>query len=139
MPSAANAFCKGGFVAHLWLSGCESWVTGRCLMPRMAQKRGSSLNRIGPRGRAAGLSVWLLWVLVFGGCQEKPVVESLPSANFNGPLQPVVVAPPAPEPVKAEPKFAEPKKAEPQLAAIPREWVPSLIKQGGWKWIVIHH
>src|SRR4051812_862435 len=108
-------------------------------MPRMAQKRGSSLNRIGPRGRAAGLSVWLLWGLVFGGCQEKPVVESLPSADFNGPLQPVVIAPPAPEPVKAEPKFVEPKKAEPQLASIPREWVPSLMKQGGWKWIVIHH
>jgi hypothetical protein len=103
----------------------------------MAEKRSSSLTRLGTRGRAAGLSVWVILVLMFGGCAQVPVVEELPSANFNGPLVAQVAPAPAPAPVKVAPKPVEVKA--PQLAAIPREWTPTASKQGGWRWIVIHH
>jgi N-acetylmuramoyl-L-alanine amidase len=78
-------------------------------------------------------------LIAFAGCQEQPVVEQLPAANFNGPI---VQAPPVvSEPPKAaEPKFVapEPKKAAPQLAGIPREWTPGA-RANDWRWIVIHH
>jgi hypothetical protein len=81
-------------------------------------------------------------LLGWSGCAERPVVEQLPAANFNGP----VVAPPAPPPApvveapKPAPKVAEAPKAAPQVAMnVPREWVPNSVKADGWRWIVIHH
>ena len=98
------------------------------MVPRMA-KHASSFVLL-----TAGLLGW-------SGCAERPVVEQLPAANFNGP----VVAPPPPAPKVAEapkpaPKVAEAPKPAPQVAMnVPREWVPNSVKADGWRWIVIHH
>ena len=97
------------------------------MQPRMATRASSSLLVI------AGL-------IAFAGCQERPVVEQLPAANFNGP---VVVAPPPPppEPVKPAPRVAvkpEPKKPAAVAAAVPAEWIPNA-RANDWRWIVIHH
>jgi hypothetical protein len=80
-------------------------------------------------------------LVAFAGCAEKPVVQQLPPANFNGPL---VVAP-APAPVKPAPVKPAPKvvaqapKPAPQPAfVVPAEWSPKA-RPNGWKWIVIHH
>ncbi len=83
----------------------------------------------------------LTGLLIFAGCQERPVVEQLPAANFNGPLvqAPVVVEPPKPVAVAKPAAPPEAKKAAPQLAGIPREWTPNTTKSDGWRWIVIHH
>jgi hypothetical protein len=87
-------------------------------------------------------SFFLLVTLLFlaAGCAEQPVVDQLPSANFNGPMVPAPpVALQAPKPVVVKPVAPAPKKAQPQLAGIPREWIPNTTKRDGWKWIVIHH
>ena len=97
---------------------------------------------MGPRMAKYAASLFLLTASLFlaVGCAEQPVVEQLPSANFNGPMvppPPVVVE--APKPVVVKPVAQAPKKAQPQLAGIPREWIPNATKRDGWKWIVIHH
>jgi hypothetical protein len=79
-------------------------------------------------------------LIAFAGCQERPVVEQLPAANFNGP---VVVAPPPPppEPVRPAPKVAvkpAPRRPAAVAMAVPAEWVPSA-RPNDWRWIVIHH
>lgn len=86
--------------------------------------------------------VLITGLIAFAGCAEKPVVQQLPAANFNGPL---VVAPapaPAPAPVKVAPKVVTPKvavKPAPELATpIPAEWAVRT-RPNDWKWIVIHH
>ena len=65
--------------------------------------------------RAASLSLSSLLVIAglisLAGCQDKPVVEQLPAANFNGPLV-VAPPPPPPEPVKPEPKVVFTAPAE---------------------------
>ena len=98
------------------------------MQPRMAKRAASSLLVI------AGL-------ISFAGCQEKPVVEQLPAANFNGPLV-VAPPPPPPEPVKPEPKvvFTAPARKPAPIAtmAVPAEWTPSAASNQ-WRWIVIHH
>jgi N-acetylmuramoyl-L-alanine amidase len=97
---------------------------------------------MGPWMAKYAASFLLLFVALVSivGCAERPVVEQLPAANFNGPL---VQAPPAieaPKPVAAvKPAIPEPKKAAPQLAGIPREWTPNATKSDGWRYIVIHH
>ena len=101
------------------------------MQPRMAKRVSSSLTAVAV---VAGL-------ISFAGCQEKPVVEQLPAANFNGPLV-VAPPPPPPEPVKPEPKvvFTAPAKKPAPIAtmAVPAEWTPSAASNG-WRWIVIHH
>jgi hypothetical protein len=90
--------------------------------------------------RAASSLLVIVAGLVAGtGCAERPVVEQLPAANFNGPLTPP--PPVAPEPVKPQPKVAvvEPKKVTPPpVAAAPAEWTPKG-RTNNWRWIVIHH
>jgi N-acetylmuramoyl-L-alanine amidase len=93
-----------------------------------------------------GLGAGALGAAIFAsGCQQAPVADQLPGANFNGPL---VQAPPAPppQPVESQPKV-QPKpaapvtpqpKPTPQLTGIPRDWIPP-VKANEWKWIVIHH
>jgi hypothetical protein len=90
--------------------------------------------------RASSSLLVIAGLISFAGCQERPVVEQLPAANFNGP---VVVAPPPPppEPVKPAPRVAvkpEPKKPAAVTMAVPSEWVPSA-RANDWRWIVIHH
>lgn len=85
-------------------------------------------------------TVGALALALVAGCQEQPVVDQLPCANFNGPL----VQAPSPEYVppliRTVPKVPETvKPPQPQVASIPREWVPSARKPDGWRWIVIHH
>src|SRR3954468_15242863 len=91
---------KGGFdVANNAPSRPGLGFVGSLFMqPRMAKRAASSLLVI------AGL-------ISFAGCQERPVVEQLPAANFNGPLV-VAPPPPPPEPVKPQPKvvFTAPAK-----------------------------
>jgi hypothetical protein len=100
----------------------------------------------------AGLSKRLpcLFVVVLGlgafvGCAERPLVDKLPSANFNGPI---VVAPPEPPvayvPPKATPRppTVQPPKATPNvMAGVPREWIPTpgAVNPDGWHYIVVHH
>ena len=98
------------------------------MQPRMAKHASSSL-------------LLVLALIVVAGCQERPIVEQLPAANFNGPL--VVAPPPPPEPVaKPAPKVVfvapEPKKQVAVAPAVPSEWIPSA-RGNGWRWIVIHH
>jgi N-acetylmuramoyl-L-alanine amidase len=96
---------------------------------------------MGPRMARYASSFFLVAGMLFiaAGCQEQPVVDQLPAANFNGPLvQPPPPVIQTPKPVAVKP-IAPPKKATPHLAGIPREWIPNTTKPDGWKWIVIHH
>jgi hypothetical protein len=89
---------------------------------------------------AASSFLVIAGLISFAGCQERPVVEQLPAANFNGPLV-VAPPPPPPEPVKPQPKvvFTAPaRKPAPVVASVPAEWNPSA-RSNGWRWIVIHH
>ena len=79
-----------------------------------------------------------LWLIA--GCQQQGVVQTLPAANYNGPL---VQAPPpavAIKPVVPPIKKIVPEIKKPSImAGIPREWVAATPKPDGWNWIVIHH
>src|SRR5687767_11409661 len=111
-----RTFLPGGHVADAMLSGggLRGVFWSSRMRPRMAQRAASSLF------------VMAVGLVSFTGCAERPVVEQLPAANFNGPLTPpppVVV----PEPVKVVPKVAvvEPKKVtRAPVAAAPAEWTP---------------
>jgi hypothetical protein len=101
-------------------------------MPRMAKRR------------AASSSLLIAGLLAFAGCQQRPVVEQLPAANFNGPL---VTAEPAPAPVQpvipapqvaVAPPQAQRLPPAPQITGTPREWIPNA-HANDWRWIVIHH
>jgi hypothetical protein len=97
--------------------------------------------------RRASLCCVVIGLFTYAGCQEQPVVDQLPSANFNGPLVPAPPPPPAPPqvaaitPPKVTPRPVEVHKPAPQLAGIPRDWAPSpgAVNADGWHWIVIHH
>jgi len=82
-------------------------------------------------------------LLLCSGCQEQPVVTTLPAANFNGPLVQNTTPPPVAPPVKPAPKITAlpDRKPTPQLASVPREWIPSpgAVNSDGWRYIVIHH
>lgn len=82
----------------------------------------------------------LLWVVVVGfvaGCQQKALIDPLPSPSFSGPvvLQP---APPVVPPVQARPPVVKPPTPAPPVASIPSEWRPAS-KANNWQWIIIHH
>src|SRR4051812_28630122 len=100
------------------------------MQPRMAKHVASSLSSL----------LVIAGLIGVAGCQDKPVVEQLPAANFNGPLV-VAPPPPPPEPVKPEPKVVFPapaKKPAPVAMAVPAEWTPNA-RLNEWRWIVIHH
>jgi hypothetical protein len=84
----------------------------------------------------------LLWAAGCAQQQGAGVIETLPSATFNGPL----VQPPAPPVYVPQPppvvKSTIPEIKKPTMPSIsvPRDWVPSVAKADGpWKYIVIHH
>ena len=93
---------------------------------------------------AVSAGLMLSGLVLVGGCQERPVAETLPPANFNGPLvqapppPPIPVETQKPAPVKPPVVKPEDKKPSPQLTGIPRDWTPG-VRANDWKWIVLHH
>jgi hypothetical protein len=95
---------------------------------------------------APSLVALVIGLLAFTGCQERPVVDQLPAANFNGPIvvqpPPPAYDPPKPPPTKVA--AVPPKKVTPpapQAFNVPRDWtpLPGATNADGWRYIVIHH
>ncbi len=69
------------------------------------------------------------------GCQQTPVVESLPAPNYNGPT---LSTPPVAPPAAIAKRPIAPGQPPLRSSGGPRDWIP-IAQANAWRYIVIHH